>query len=154
VSKKGDIFTSLATAIATVTTANGYDTNIIKVFADQIPMGLDLDDYELPAVLVIAGPDKIKHEHQCIRGAWFIDLQLIHRADATSQDMLNFCRDINKAIYANSPTATRTDAWRIWNGKPFNVLTVNIEPDLNLIEGNRFAIMTHLIEYHTTPTEL
>lgn len=153
-SRKARIQQSLVTRLKTITNANGYDTDVKNVFSDEIPMGLDLDSYELPAVLVIAGPDKPKHEHQCIKGRWQIEVQLIHLPDVSDTVMLNFVRDVNKAVYANSPTVHRNDAWRTFDGQPTAIWILDLDTDLNMIDGNRFAGVTYLVEYHSTPTDL
>lgn len=140
--------------IKTVTSANGYDTDIQNVFSDEIPMGMDLDEHEMPAVLVISGKDKPKHQQQWLIGSWLMELQLIHRHEVGDSVMHNFVRDINKAIYANSPTAVRNDAWRTFDGKPHAIWLQEIDTDLNMIDENRFFSITYMVQYHTHPTDL
>lgn len=153
-SRKARIQQALVDRIKTVTNANGYDTNVVNVYSDEIPMGLSLDEYELPAVLVIAGKDKPKHEHGCLVGNWLIELQLIHKATVGDSVMLDFVRDVNKAVYANSPTVHRNDAWRTFDGQPHAIWIVELDTDLNMIEGNRFAGITYMVNYHSKPTDL
>lgn len=153
-SRKELIQASLRDRIKTVTNANGYDTDVQNVYMDEIPMGLDLDEYQLPAVLVISGKDSPKHEHQCVAGKWLIELQLIHKSTVGDSEMLKFQRDIIKAIYANSPTVQRADAWRTFNGKPSGIWLQELDTDLNMIDANRFYGITLLINYHGHITDL
>jgi len=153
-SRKEQIQQSLVDRLKTITAVNGYDTNVAQVYADEIPMGLDLEEYNLPAVLVIAGKDKIKHQLGCLKGNWFMELQLIHKSTVGDSEMLRFVRDVNKAVYANSPTLKRHDAWREFNGKPTAFWIVELDTDLNMIDANRFAGVTYMIEYHADPTDL
>jgi hypothetical protein len=116
-------------------------------------MGLDLDVWELPAILVITDDDKPIREHGCIRGRWEIELQLIHK-QVPDSTMDQFVRDVCKAIFANSPTAQRVDAFK---GPPpagihasvYNIGLLSIVTDLNMIEANRFYGVTLLVEYST-----
>ncbi len=48
-SLRGDILAAFAARLATVTADNGYTTTVKKVYYDDVPMGLDLQEYELPA---------------------------------------------------------------------------------------------------------
>ena len=153
-SRKALIQASLRDRIATVTSANGYDTDIQKVFMDEIPMGLDLDLYELPAALVISGKDTLTHQQGWLVGKWVIEVQLIHNGTVGDTIMNNAARDIAKAVYANSPTVRRADAWRVFEGQPTAVWIREIQPDLNMIDANRFICSTYEVEYHTHPTDL
>jgi len=153
-SRAAQLLESFVDRLKTVTTANGYNTNVIKVFNDEIPMGLDLEEYELPAILVIAGKTKYTRETQWLVCDWFIELQLIHRHDVPDRTMENYVADIAKAIAANSPTIRRNDSWRVFNGKPTEVYLTEKDTDLNMIEGNRFYMMTYVISYHAHPTDL
>ena len=153
-SRKGLIQQSLVDRIKTVTAANGYDTDIQKVFSDEIPMGLDLDEFELPAVLVISGKDTFDWQTQWIKGNWIIELQLIHLHSVGDSIMHNFVRDVVKSISANSPTLVKGDAWRIFDGKPTSVKPIETDTDLNMIDGNRFYSITYMVQYHTHPTDL
>lgn len=153
-SKKEQIQNSLAARLLTITTANGYDTNISKVFNNEIPMGMDLEQSEVPAILVIAGRDIPKHEHQWLKGNWEIELQLVHNAEETDATMHRFVRDVNRAIYANSPTAIRRDAWREFDGKPSGWWIDDIVPDLFMIDANRCSVLNYIVSYHTDVLDL
>jgi hypothetical protein len=152
--RNSQMLKSFVDRIKTIKTANGYDTNVMNVFNDEIPMGLDLDEYELPAVLVIAGKDKVVHQHGELKGNWVIELQLIHISTVSDSVMLDFTRDVHKAIYADSASVHRNDAWRVFNGQPTAVWILENDMDLNMIQGNRFAGISYLVQYHAKPTDL
>ncbi len=152
-STKNDIQQGLADRLKTITTANGYTTNVAKVLHSDIPMGLDLEQYNLPAVLVIAGNDVPVMKTQCYFGFWEFELQLWHN-EVTDAVMDQYVRDVAKGIWANSPTAKRNDGFR--GPSPggihesvYNVLPLEIEPDLNMIEANRCYMFHIQLQFET-----
>lgn len=152
-SRKENILSSLQTRLQSVTSANGYDTDIQNVFLDKIPLGLDLDEHELPGVLILDGKDTPKHQHQWLVGQWLIELQLIHLPDTSDADMQRFVRDISKAIYADSATLQRNGEFRkIGDATEWKI--VLIEPDVNMMDANRFACVVFEVNYHCHPTDL
>lgn len=152
-SKKATMMNALATRLGTITTANGYDTNVAQVFHNEIPMGLDLDEHELPAIFVIGSDDSVEHKQQWVFGDWVVELQLLHK-DVSDSTMHDFVRDIAKAIYANSPTAEKRDAWRSFHPSLYEVRLLEVEEDLNTIEANRFFVVKCLLRYQTSPYDL
>lgn len=152
-SKKAQIMDALASKMATITSGNGYDTSVQKVFHNEIPMGLDLDSYELPAVFVIGGDDSVEHNLQWVDGNWQIEVQLLHN-DVTDAVMHDFVRDVNKAVFAGSATGDATNAWRSLHPSITYIHLVGIEEDLNMIEANRFFIVKFLVKYKTQPHDL
>jgi hypothetical protein len=150
---KSQIQSDLAARLRTVTTANGYSTDIQNVFEDDIPMGMDLMSHEVPAVLILNGKDTPKHEHQWIQGNWLIHLQLIHRPGETDETMKCFVGDVNKAIFADSPTLKRNDKFRSL-GKSTQWHLVLVDPDVNMIDVNRFTEIVYEVQYHCHLTEI
>jgi len=146
-SKRAEIQEALKARLETITSANGYVTAVQRVFMDNIPMGLDLDEHELPAILVIAGDDNLEHKVGCLHGRWTFELQLWH-GEQPDAVMDQFVRDVHKAIYANSPTAKRRDAFRIHTAV-YKITTTAIATDLNMIDANRVYGVELLIEYST-----
>ncbi len=129
-----------------------------NVFADEIPMSLDLDEYQLPAILVIGTHDKLERSHQWAKGNWEIEMQLIH-GEVNDAVMHRFVRDVGKVMFADSPTAARNEAWR--GPQPsgihesvYNIWMQDIESDLNMIDANRFFIVNFLVQYQTRPHDL
>ena len=145
-STKTSIQDGLATRLGTIKTANGYTTNVSKIYVDTIPMGLDLETWELPAILVISDDDDPEIKQQCLHGHWKVELQLWHNLVADSV-MHQFVRDVYKAIYADSPTAKRNDGFRGLHTSVFNMLPLSIESDLNMIDANRCYVCTFQIDY-------
>lgn len=145
---------SLVDRLKTITTANGYRTNVAKVFSDEIPMGLSLDAFEIPAILVITGLSDIKYQQGWVIVKTLFELQLINNSTVGDSVMNNFAGDVARAIHANSPVVKRNDAFREFNGKPTSFRMIEIDTDLNMIEENRFYCMTWECEFHAHPTDL
>lgn len=150
---KATIQTDLANRLRTITTTNGYDLTVQNVFEDEIPMGMDLEPYNLPAILILNGRDTPKHEHQWITGRWLIHLQLIHKIGESDATMKDFVCAVNKAIYANSPTLERNGEFRSI-GKSTQWHIVLIDPDVNMIDVNRFTEVVYEVQYHSHLTDL
>jgi hypothetical protein len=153
-SRLAQIQLSLVDRLKTITTANGYRTDVQKVFSDEIPMGLSLDSFEIPAILVITGLSEIKYEVGCLNVKTLFELQLIHKSTVGDSEMNNFAGDISRAIHANSPTVKRNDAFREFDGKPTSFRLLEIETDLNMIDANRFYCMTWEASFNAHPTDL
>ena len=81
---RSDIAQGLADRLATITNANGYNTDVQRVYYDKIPLALELAEYEVPAILLIAGEDKLTRERGCLIGDWLFYLQsdeVVHEKD-------------------------------------------------------------------------
>lgn len=132
--------------LQTIKASNGYETDVQQVFSDEIPMGLDLDAFEMPAIFVIGGEDVAEMKQGCRHGHWKMELQLWHNqvSDAVMQ---RFVRDVYKAIYANSPTAERNNAFREIDPALYDVKPGVIRSDLNMIEANRCYWITMVLHY-------
>jgi hypothetical protein len=152
-SVKGKILEAIAIRLGAITLANGYRTDVKKVYWDQIPMGIELSNYELPAIFLLDRADILTTRFPIIEGTWEIDLQLWHNGDQGDIIMSNFVADVFKAIYANSPVAQIKDAFRmqpsIVEFKPGSIAT-----DLNMIEANRIYEVSFSIKYRTPIYEM
>ena len=146
---KNDIKNAFIARLRTITSANGYSTGVVAVYDDRLPMGISLETHELPAIIAIAGEDRIEPKGQNrIYCEWMFYLQLIH-GDVTDDVMFQFAGDVGKAIFANSPTADRQDEFRTLHSSIYQMDILEIEPDLNMIEANRFMVMSLKIKYVT-----
>jgi len=150
---RSDIEDGLAARLMTITAANGYGTDVVNVYYNKIPMGLRLEEYELPALLLIAGNDTIKRQSQCIYGSWQFYIQLIH-TDVPDSVMFDFVRDVFKAIYSDSPTADKLDAFKTIHTSIYDIEPIVLEPDLNTIEANRFGLIEINVKYTTKLNQL
>jgi len=141
------IISGIAARLATITTANGYAMTVRQIFSDgKIPMGLSLDETEVPAILVLDGPDDPRMQHQRLYGSWEIALQLIH-VDVADSVMHQFCGQVYKAIFADSPTAERNDGFRSIHPSIYQVDPLPIVPDLHMIDGNRIYECAFAVNY-------
>jgi hypothetical protein len=146
---KNDIKNAFITRLRTITSSNGYSTGVVSVYDDRLPMGINLETHEVPAIIAIAGEDKIEPRGQNrIYCEWMFYLQLIH-GDVTDDIMFGFIGDVGKALFANSPTADRQDEFRTIHPSIYQMDIIEIEPDLNMIDANRFAVMAIRIKYVT-----
>lgn len=151
---RDEILTNLKSRLDTIKTAVGYSTNVFKIFKDQIPMGMSLEPHELPAVLLIPGMTKIDPKpSNRINCEWTVYLQLIDGA-VSDAAMMNFVTDIGKAIFAGNATADRQDDYRTIHPSIYKFDIVAIEPDLNMIDSNRFFIVELNIKFTTKYNDL
>jgi len=147
-SLKGEILAAFAARLGTVTAANGYGTNVKLVVYDDVPMGLDLQDHELPAVLILDRDDVPVMEHHKLKGEWQLKCQL-WSARVTDSVMLDFVRDVFKAIFANHPTTQTNGAFRAIHSRIVEIVPASIAGDLNMIESNRVYEVSFLVRYRT-----
>jgi len=52
-SVKTQIQTDLKARLQTITEANGYPLTVYNVFNDAIPLAMDLQEFEVPAILIL-----------------------------------------------------------------------------------------------------
>lgn len=160
-STRGDIKNAIDAQLRTITTAAGYQTNVQKVYSDEgenndkIPMGLQLDDFEKPAILALSGEDKFGIAqpgkglvHGCVYGNLILELQLWHN-EVTDSVMFAFVRDIFKCLYAGTATGTVRNFFKSLHPKIYDLKPLTIEPDLNMIEANRCFTVFFVVKYST-----
>ena len=145
-STKAEILAALAFRLEGIKIVNGYGTDVKKVYVDDIPMGTQLNEYELPAILLLDKDDSLSTEQSKLVGQWRVTLQLWNVATSDSV-MLAFVRDVYKAIFAGSAVAQQTGAFRSLNPKIVEVKPVSIASDLHMIEANRIYEVTFLVHY-------
>jgi len=144
---KKEFIENLVTRLQSITEANGYGVTVREIYADDIPMAIDLERFNLPAILVLDSEDRLIREHQILRGRWQIELQLV--ADEENDSYMNkFVRAVMKSIFANNPTAQKNDAFKALSCNVFDMECSAVIPDLNMIEANRLYQMIFLVHYH------
>lgn len=144
----GDIQVAIATRLQSLTAANGYGTDVRSVYHDEIPMGLELNDYQLPAIFLVDNITPIAMKFPIAEQNWQFTLQLWHNR-VSDQVMWDFIKDVMKCIYANSPTAQRHDAWRSIHDKIIQIKPLSVAADLNMIEANRVYVLSFELMYRT-----
>jgi len=142
-SRRSEILNAIAARLATITTANGYSLNVKKVYYDDIPLGIELADHEIPAILLLDKECRTEHEYQEVDCQWLFELQLIH-GQVPDSTMLDFTRQVLKALYANSPTLETTSALRL-HPAVYDMQIEGAFGDLHTIEANRFAILDIIV---------
>lgn len=145
---RAEIFTAIATRLATIKTINGYGTDVKKVYFDEIPMGIQLNTYQLPAIFLLDRQDPLETQHSQLVGRWDIDIQLWNLRVGDIK-MMQFVRDVYKAIYADSATAQREDQFRSLHPQIVEVKPLWIRGDLNMIQSNRVTELSFTIHYRT-----
>lgn len=145
-SLKADILASVKTRLTSISEANGYSLSPKEVYVDEIPMGIQLNEYQLPAILLMEGVDTPTTQHRRVDGLMNIIIQLWHNR-VGDVIMSNYVRDCFKAIYANSPTAEKEDEFRTIHPKVVEFIPLRITPDLNMIEANRVTELSFNIRY-------
>lgn len=147
-STRSEIQQAIANRLATITTANGYATDVKTVYSDKIPMGIELNSYQLPAIFLIGEEDNIKMEFPTAQHDWTLSIQLWHN-EVDDVDLYNFERDVLKCIYANSPTAEVHGEFRGLHSKIVQIMPLQSLPDLHMIEANRIMILRFSIQFRT-----
>lgn len=148
-SVRGQIMENMAARLATVTAANGYSTNVKKVYYDQIPMGIDLPKYDLPTIFQLNRVESNAMQQKCYQGMWEFDLQLWEHGSAGDIQMAEFVRNVYKGLYANSATAEVDDQFRSIHPQLTELVPLPISSDLNMIEANRITVVTFRVHYRT-----
>ena len=143
-----EISAGLEARLATISPANGYITDTVTVYGDESTFGLDLELDKLPAIIIVDGDDIPEMTQGCYYGHWLFELQLWHRRVENSV-MNQFVRDISKAIYADSPTAKRNDAFRSIHTSIYSIRPLKTETDLNMIDTNRCYMAHYEINFTT-----
>lgn len=152
--KRTTIAKAIRDRLATITTAAGYPATIKRVFFDDIPMGLELKGTDMPAIFMLDEGAPYIHEQGCLNVAMSLRLQVWDTGKKTDEQMHDYLRAIAKAIYADSPSANRLDAWRTFHPAMTWVELVGDEGDLHMIEANRVATLNLIVHYRTTPIDL
>jgi len=67
-SVRADIQAGLAARLETISPGNGYTTETVTVYYNDIPFGLDLEEDKLPAILIVAGDDIPDMKQGCYYG--------------------------------------------------------------------------------------
>jgi hypothetical protein len=147
-SLREQILANFAARLETIKTVNGYETNVVGVYYDEIPMGLDFAEHQVPAILLIDRADVPKMEHHKLNGEWELKLQLWHNPNKDSV-MLRFVRDVYKAIYSNHPASNVNGAFRAIHPRIVEVVPNTIVSDLNMIEANRVYDLSFFVRYRT-----
>lgn len=140
---------SIVDRVATVKTVNGYPRTIRKVFYDQMPMGLELQPHEMPAILVIDEGARTNHDKLRLDIEQTFRLQLILERDEADEKIYEMIRSVIKAIYANSPNAERIDGFRALHEKIVEIKLLDYQTDLHMIESNRIATLRFSVHYRT-----
>jgi len=160
ISKRDEIKKAIDEKLRTIKTAAGYQTNVSKVYADEseddkIPMGIDLIESDVPAIISLAGDDMFGKDkpgdglvHGCVYGNIELELQLWH--DEVADSVMNaYVRDVFKALYAGTATGTGTSAFKALHKNLYDLRPLKVESDLNMIEANRCFTIVLLVQYTT-----
>lgn len=145
---RAEIGSAIAAKLGEIKTANGYGTDVKAIYFDKIPMGMQLEPHELPAILLLSGDDRPKLKNSCLFGEWEFYIQLIH-SDVADSVMDQFVRDVFKNIYAGHPTAQISAAFKSLHSAIYDIDPITIEPDLNMIDANRCYVVGLIVKYTT-----
>jgi hypothetical protein len=149
---RAQIGVALADRLATIQTANGYDHTIKSIFQDKIPQGIDLEEKDLPAILILDEGGIPTHKQQDIEYARSYRLQIVD-SEVPDTKLAELMRAVNKAIFANHPTANITSEFR-FHPRVYQVELGVDETDLFMIEANRIATFQIVVHYRTKPYDL
>lgn len=147
---RSDISSGLAAKLAEITIANGYQTNTENVFHDEIPLGIQLDEYEVPALMLIEMDDDQNREKQCVRNVWEFQIQLWNLKESTNTIMNAYVSDVYKAIFAGAAASPRLGAFRDIHPSIYDIQPLTIIADVNTIETHRVRCVDIEVYYEST----
>lgn len=153
-STRDRILQAICDRLKTMTAANFYELDVKRVFYDQIPLGMQLEAHEMPAVLMLDAGAEYQHEHQKLNVALKVRLHLILEEGSTDKSVNFFIRQIGKAVWANHPAAEVTDQFRSIDPRIYQIVWDLDETDLNMIPANRIATAQMIVHYRTAPYDL
>jgi len=148
-SLKSEILDAVAARLGKIKAANGYSIDVKRVYYDKIPMGIQLNSYQLPVIFILDASDYFELEHSCLKGSWDFRLQLWHSNREGDFTMLDFVRQVMKNLYADSPTAERSDAFRALHPSVYELVPISVSTDLNMIDANRVSELSFQVRYRT-----
>lgn len=148
-----DIKQAFYDRLAAVTTANGWPIQIASIFADKIPLGLELTPEDLPAVFILDDGATFSHLHGVVDVALALRVQIVETEEQPDSRMDALLRTVAKAIWANSPSAEVMDGFR-FHSRVYQVEMDSDETDLHMIDGNRIATTRMIVHYRTRPYDL
>jgi hypothetical protein len=144
---------ALKARLESITTANGYPAEAKTVWYDKIPMGLELEAHQMPALFLLDEGADIQHVQQQVDIARSFRVQIIAEDTATDEDLEEVVRLVAKAVWANHPTATVDDQYR-FHPRVYQVSMASDETDLHMIDANRIATVRMIVHYRTKPYDL
>lgn len=148
----GDVVGALATRLRTITLANNYPVELKKVFDGRMPMSMDLQKHEMPAVLIFLGPNEFKREQGMVNNFLKVNLEIV--APQVADDLMHqYVRMLGKCIFANSPTGKTNSDFR-FHPSVVECWIESVNTDFNMIEGNRIWEVVLMIHYRSRFTDL
>lgn len=136
---------ALKARLETITTANGYEVNVVRVYADDIPMAFNLELHEMPAIFILDDSDDTRHQQKQLNMSWLFRIQTIQPKLADSE-VRKFQRAVAKAIWANHPTNETEQMFRMHPSITWVELGT-ISSDLNMLEANRVSEMEIIVHH-------
>lgn len=105
VSVKDDIVNALAALLATITVANGYQSEVRKVYTENISNGTMQD---FPAIVIDSGPDiRMRRNLGLMWKKWTVLLDCyVYNEENVQKEVRKLEADLEKLFYADRYSAT------------------------------------------------
>lgn len=156
-SVSASVTAALATRLGTVTTANGYDVNIAKVFyptnnPDYQPMGSDLQPQEMPALIIYQGPVKVDPQHglNSMYATYYVEIVQPWVPDSAMWAVVNA---LGRALWGGAKDATENSGYR-FHPAVVEPKLVEVIPDFGMLQGHRIWVAVLLVHYRVRYTNL
>ena len=156
-STSADIADALATRLAHIKTASGYGVDIVKVFhplgnQDYQPMGANLAEADMPAVIMYQGPVTVVPEHSLnnMQATFYLEIVNPFCGDNIMWGLVNA---LGKAVFADNPTADSNIAYR-FHPSVYEVKVAEIIPDFGMLTGHRIWVVVLLVSYRVRYTNI
>lgn len=152
-----DVLVALQGRLATITAANGYATDVQKIFyplgvGETQPMGADIPEHQMPAVIMYAGPAPFNPEHHLVSVHAQVYLELVNKW-VPDAEMWTFVADVGKAIFGGSSGATENGAYRFHPAVAEPKIT-EVVPDFGMLPAHRIWVVALVIHYRVRYTNL
>lgn len=152
-----DITAALATRLGTIKQAAGYALDVSQVFyplnnQDFQPMGADLQDQQMPAIIVYQGPVKVEPQHHLnsMHALYYLELVRPWVPDSAMWDMVGA---IGKAVWGGSATATENTSYR-FHPSVVEPQIQEVVPDFGMLQGHRIWVVVLAVLYRVRYTNL
>ena len=153
----GDITDALAARLATIKQTAGYALDITQVFhplnsGEFQPMGMDLQDHQMPAIILYQGPVKVDPQHHLntMHGLYYLELI---RPWVPDKQMWDMVAAVGKAVWGGSVSATENTNFR-FHPNVVEPQMQDIVPDFGMLQGHRIWVVVLAVSYRVRYTNL
>lgn len=141
-SRGAKILEALEARLKTLTSANGYLTNVRTVRGTKSEMDISTASRDLPSIEIINNDETYNHLASAMyESQQSVILLLVAEKSWTDQQMEDFKSDIRKCLFGGSSSASGNTGVTL-GGVCTSLYLVSSKSDLNLVDANRIYTLT------------